>query len=90
MKCPKDGGDLRLTEVLGVQIDTCPTCDGCWLDPGELAQMQRFGGREPLPLELIDLRRTRFVCPRCQAPLEEGSHPTMPALRLERCSGCGG
>ena len=36
MKCPKDGFDLTSQEYHGVQIETCPHCNGMWLDAGEL------------------------------------------------------
>jgi uncharacterized protein len=36
MKCPKDGYDLVSSTYHGVQIETCPTCGGMWLDAGEL------------------------------------------------------
>jgi Zn-finger nucleic acid-binding protein len=36
MKCPKDGYDLVSSTYHGVQIETCPHCDGMWLDAGEL------------------------------------------------------
>ena len=36
MKCPKDGSDLRERVFHNVKIDSCPTCNGVWLDPGEL------------------------------------------------------
>lgn len=39
MKCPKDGYDLVTSTHHGVQIDTCPHCQGIWLDAGELQQI---------------------------------------------------
>lgn len=36
MKCPKDGMDLQTIELHGVKIDQCATCNGMWLDAGEL------------------------------------------------------
>ena len=36
MKCPKDGHDLASSVYHGVQIETCPHCEGMWLDAGEL------------------------------------------------------
>jgi hypothetical protein len=41
MKCPKDGMDLHTIELHGVKIDQCPTCNGIWLDAGELEQLTR-------------------------------------------------
>lgn len=39
MKCPKDGMDLQTVELHGVKIDQCATCNGIWLDAGELDQL---------------------------------------------------
>ncbi len=35
-KCPRDGTSLVAKEHNHVTIDQCPTCDGIWLDKGEL------------------------------------------------------
>lgn len=35
-KCPRDGSTLVAREFNHVTIDQCPTCDGIWLDKGEL------------------------------------------------------
>ena len=43
MRCPKDGTALVTLEQRGVTIDECPTCQGMWLDRGELEQL---AGRE--------------------------------------------
>jgi Zn-finger nucleic acid-binding protein len=36
MNCPKCGMNLVTIEYRGIQIDRCTTCDGVWLDHGEL------------------------------------------------------
>ncbi len=35
-KCPRDGTPLVARETHHVIVDVCPTCDGIWLDKGEL------------------------------------------------------
>ena len=35
-KCPRDGTPLVVREFNHVVIDQCPSCDGIWLDKGEL------------------------------------------------------
>ncbi len=35
-KCPRDGTALLVRESHHVVIDYCPTCEGIWLDKGEL------------------------------------------------------
>jgi hypothetical protein len=44
MRCPKDGMELTTIEFKGVQIDKCFTCNGTFLDDGEL---ERLAGKEP-------------------------------------------
>jgi hypothetical protein len=36
MKCPKCGSDLAETSHLGVSVDRCGSCEGVFLDAGEL------------------------------------------------------
>lgn len=37
--CPDDGQMLGATQHRGVEIDTCPSCGGVWLDQGELERV---------------------------------------------------
>ena len=39
-KCPLDGDDYFEHRYGTVMIDICPTCDGIWLDQGELAKIK--------------------------------------------------
>ena len=36
MSCPVDGSTLVMSERSGIEIDSCPSCRGVWLDRGEL------------------------------------------------------
>jgi formylmethanofuran dehydrogenase subunit E len=36
MRCPKCGESMRRENLLGVSVETCPGCNGVFLDPGEL------------------------------------------------------
>jgi ribosomal protein L37AE/L43A len=36
MRCPKCGERLTQREYHGVSVDTCPACQGVWLEKGEL------------------------------------------------------
>jgi len=44
MRCPKCGMELKEIEVRGVQVDRCFSCNGTWLDAGEL---EKLGGGQP-------------------------------------------
>ena len=43
MRCPKCGMGLQEVAVRGVQVDRCFSCNGTWLDAGEL---EKLGGAE--------------------------------------------
>lgn len=36
MHCPKCGGDLVEIKFQHIEVDKCTSCEGIWLDPGEL------------------------------------------------------
>ena len=44
MRCPKCGMELKELDVRGVQVDRCFSCNGTWLDAGEL---EKLGGGQP-------------------------------------------
>ena len=39
MQCPNDQTTLAMTDRNGIEIDYCPTCQGVWLDKGELDKL---------------------------------------------------
>ena len=39
MRCPKCGGQLEEIMFRGIGIDHCTSCDGVWLDSGELEKL---------------------------------------------------
>jgi hypothetical protein len=41
MRCPRCGEHLVEKEVSGVTLDECPSCQGLWLDKGELDALGR-------------------------------------------------
>ena len=36
MRCPKCGMELREIDYKGINVDKCFSCDGVWLDAGEI------------------------------------------------------
>ena len=36
MRCPKCGTDLQEIDFKGIKIDKCFSCEGLWLDAGEI------------------------------------------------------
>ena len=41
MKCPTCAIDLGMSERSGIEIDSCPTCRGVWLDRGSPGKHKR-------------------------------------------------
>lgn len=39
MRCPNDSSELIVTERHGIDIRTCPTCRGVWLERGDLDEI---------------------------------------------------
>ena len=40
MDCPRDGVTLEITDHKGIEVDSCPQCEGMWLDHPELDQLE--------------------------------------------------
>ena len=39
MQCPKCNVEMQIKNILEVDIDICPSCNGVWLDDGELSKL---------------------------------------------------
>jgi len=39
MRCPKCGMELKEITIRGVEVDRCFSCNGTWLDEGELEKL---------------------------------------------------
>jgi len=42
MKCPKCGMSLVEIDYKSIKVDRCSSCEGVWLDTGELAQIVKL------------------------------------------------
>jgi hypothetical protein len=42
MRCPKCGMQLIEIDYKGVAVDKCSSCEGVWLDAGELETVSKF------------------------------------------------
>jgi len=42
MKCPKCGMELIEIDYKNIKVDKCSSCDGIWLDPGELDAVSKL------------------------------------------------
>ncbi len=44
MHCPKCGMQLIEINYQGIEVDKCSSCEGIWLDAGELEAVSKFEG----------------------------------------------
>lgn len=98
MKCYKCSSQMKRKALDGVLVDSCPVCEGIWLDGGELEMLQA-GESKPTEELLMEAKReikvergrlvtTSGTCPRCQ---HDALHQTMVAgTVLDVCSSCSG
>ncbi len=42
MRCPKCGMELIEIDYKGIKVDKCSSCEGIWLDAGELETISRL------------------------------------------------
>lgn len=42
MRCPKCGMELQEVDYKGIKIDKCFSCEGLWLDAGELESVSKL------------------------------------------------
>ncbi len=95
--CPKCDVALILLEFKGVEVDYCPSCEGLWLDHGEIERLlERTGGvgtdcfQEFVEADVrSETGRPAYLCPRCDRALKEVVRRGADGeeLRLDRCPG---
>ena len=51
--CPVDGATLLKEESHEIIIDRCPTCNGVWLDAGEIEAIKEAAQSEGLALGMV-------------------------------------
>lgn len=74
MKCPKCNVDLKPAIRHKLQVNSCPSCSGMWLEHQELDQLENevfdFGEHAKGTL-VVDLTATTDKCPECATPLKK-------------------
>lgn len=95
--CPRDGASLGHREIEGHAVSSCPTCEGIFLEPGELNEIA-----EPIPgdLEISTLEQDTFdhpegpeeaPCPRCRPQLmRKVEFVDYSGIILDHCLRCRG
>ncbi|MBI3924505.1 MAG: zf-TFIIB domain-containing protein [Armatimonadetes bacterium] len=91
MLCPRDNTALVPTRFLGIIIDSCPHCDGTYLDAGELAHIHG------LAKDLADGPghehtdpRGHIPCPKCDTEMMTRWFSESRRILIDRCLACGG
>src|SRR6185437_10703859 len=72
MKCPQCNVDLQASKDRGVDVEVCPTCQGMWLTPGELDELENkaydLGNKGTL---YVVSHETKLKCPTCSQALRQ-------------------
>ena len=86
MRCPNCGAELAVAKRDGIDVELCPACQGMWLTPQELEQLEDetfdLGKKGSL---VFDPEPSSRQCPVCSGPLQTFSYRDY-GLKLELCS----
>ena len=88
MQCPGCSGHLVTLELSGVEVDYCYTCQGIWLDNGEMELLVGLGGGDDRllgALSPVSAREKTVKCPACRRPMEKVAAGKGAVVILDRC-----
>lgn len=103
MKCPNCDNSLTTMTYEGIRLETCPGCEGEWLDDAELkhvtqAREVRFDPQEQRAIAeatkikgviLEDVDRD-LICPKCGGQTDPINYGGNTGLIIDRCADCHG
>jgi Zn-finger nucleic acid-binding protein len=86
MKCPKCNVDLQTQNDRGVKVEACPNCQGMWLAPAELDELENeaFNNETNKGSLYLVSHDTELKCPVCSAPLKRFDYRFFD-LQLDCC-----
>lgn len=103
MKCPACQAQLETETYEGIEIETCPSCGGEWLDNKELAHIvaareARFSEEERQALAAapkvcgvaLDDERRRLNCPKCGGSTSPINYGYESGVVIDKCTACRG
>jgi Zn-finger nucleic acid-binding protein len=77
--------------MVGVVIDICNVCNGCWLDGNEATSLTRSRGKNAVSVALVSTKDSPLNCPSCGTKsMLEGGHQLNQSLILDQCTTCSG
>lgn len=90
MKCPNCDVDLQARLDRGVEVEACPDCEGMWLTPAELDQLENeaFDDEANKGSLFLVTQDTNLKCPECSALLKRFNYRFFD-LELDFCPGHG-
>ena len=86
MKCPKCNVDLQTQNDRGVEVEACPNCQGMWLTPAKLDELENeaFNNEANKGSLYLVSHETELKCPVCFAPLKRFDYRFFD-LQLDCC-----
>lgn len=86
MKCPKCQIELQHQNDRGVEVEACPRCQGMWLTPAELDQLENeaFNNEANKGSLFVVSQETDLKCPICSAALKQFDYRFFD-LQLDCC-----
>ncbi len=90
MKCPKCKDPMVTLELNEVEIDYCYSCQGIWLDQGELELLLENDQNSDKLIASIEAdknsREKKLKCPICRKKMKKISAGIDGTVRLDKCS----
>ncbi len=88
---------MKASELLGVRIDTCPSCRGTWFDRNELRQARNQADSDLAWMEIdlwketdgFHVKRESVQCPFCGEKMASVGYADT-GVQIDYCSECGG
>ncbi len=104
MECPRCRHAMQEILYEGVKIDTCPNCEGEWLDRDELKQIVKRREEVFTPDQIAQVQASiegsepapaaddspALACPRCGAEMRRFRYAGTTQVLIDRCPACGG
>jgi len=85
--CPRCKGPLRPLDLRGIEIDTCPTCQGAWFDQCEVEAFLRTKRDLPnyVPFAFRNWSDSSLPCPVCGRMMQTLHASDVFPFDMERC-----